>query len=144
LVDVLNRCSDIGSEEETIHILKYVFPRQFRLHNVFTSKMDFRQTAQPFKDYTLREAEIKSTSVDVETEIAEPAKAVKLPVPRLPKRLRGAPLELISALRKRHQRCSYVELLRYYCPSTVGFSLMANSDVIRGILTLLERDLVNA
>jgi hypothetical protein len=122
-IDVLNRCSDISSEKETVHVMKYIFPRQFRLHNVFTSKMDFRQTAQPFRDYTLRENEIRSTPVGDESENVEEPKGVKLAVPRLPKRLRGAPLQLISALRKRHQRCSYVELLRYYCPVVVGSSL---------------------
>ncbi|CAD6892531.1 unnamed protein product [Tilletia caries] len=41
------------------HILKYMFPRQFGLHNVFTSVVDRNLTTQAFPDYTMREAEIR-------------------------------------------------------------------------------------
>jgi len=96
--------------------MKYVFPRQFRLHNVFTCKIDHRETGQPFKDYTIREAEIQSTQ-PANVGLATSKETLGL---RLPKRLRGGPWQLVSAIRKRHQRCSYVELLRYYCPAPVS------------------------
>jgi telomerase reverse transcriptase len=126
LVDVLNRRSDINNEKETVHVMKYIFPRQFRLHNVFSCKIDYRQTAQPFKDYTLREAEIQSTPNDVEREHCTTSNEAKPPALRLPKRLRGRIVELISTLRKRHQKCSYVELLRYYCPVLVCLLNLSN------------------
>jgi len=90
-------------QESTLRVLMYVFPRQFGLHNVFTSKVNTRETVQPFKDYTLREDEIvenypKSSST------------------KIPKRLRGKVVKLIQKLQKLHKRCSYKSLLEYYCP----------------------------
>ena len=81
----------------------YVFPRQFGLHNVFTSKVNTQETVQPFKDYTLREDEI----------------AEKFSIPstaKVPKRLRGKAVKLIQKLQVLHNRCSYISLLEYYCP----------------------------
>lgn len=85
--------------------MMYIFPRQFRLHNVFTSEVDRTRTSQKFQDYTLREEEIVS--------IMQPGRDT----PKIPKRLRGAARELVERLRVRHGRCSYGELLRHYCPS---------------------------
>lgn len=98
-IHVFNRYSDASKIEHTIHVMKYIFPRHFGLHNVFTSKVDSRETTQPFKDYTLREKEITGTSN------------------KLPKRLRGLCFDMIQQLQRRHYRCSYVELLRHYCPT---------------------------
>lgn len=58
----------------------------------------------PFKDYSLREQEI----------------ALK-PGDKIPRRLRGRLVELIQRMQKRHARCSYVELLRHYCPKVYPF-----------------------
>ncbi|KAI2147442.1 Telomerase reverse transcriptase [Ophidiomyces ophidiicola] len=99
-IHVLNRYRDCTNPRHTLHVMKYIFPRQFGLHNVFTSAVDPKTTVQPFKDYTLREDEI----------------AAQQNPNKLPKRLRGLPLRLVQKLQKRHQRCSYVELLKYYCP----------------------------
>lgn len=85
--------------------MKYIFPRQFALHNVFTSTTDPRATTQPFKDYTFREAEINGK---------QEANANKIP-----KRLRGELVRLVQNLQKRHQRCAYAELIKYYCPFEV-------------------------
>ncbi|PCH03091.1 Reverse transcriptase [Penicillium occitanis (nom. inval.)] len=57
-IHVLNRFPDSSNLADTVHVMKYIFPRQFGLHNVFTSVVDSRETVQPFKDYTLREEEI--------------------------------------------------------------------------------------
>ena len=38
---------------------------------------------------------------------------------KIPKRLRGGALGLVQQLQNRHERCSYGELLRYYCPPQV-------------------------
>ena len=92
--------------------MKYIFPRQFGLHNVFTSSVDSKETAHPFKDYTLREQEI--ASVERRPELTGESHHV-YPL-RLPKRLRGPLPMLIARMLKLHSTCSYVELLKYYCP----------------------------
>lgn len=85
--------------------MMYIFPRQFRLHNVFTSEVDRTRTSQKFQDYTQRDEEI--------TSMRQPGKSS----PKIPKRLRGAARDLVERLQVRHARCSYSELLRHYCPS---------------------------
>jgi telomerase reverse transcriptase len=88
--------------------MMYVFPRQFGLHNVFTSSVDTRETVQPFKDYTLREDEIKKLG---QSNTAGKSSAIA----KCPKRLRGEPTELIHRLQLQHARCSYERLLEHYC-----------------------------
>ncbi len=81
----------------------YMFPRQFGLHNVFTSAVDKSKTAQKFQDYTLREQEIVNKF------------GADVPI-NIPKRLRGSPKHLVERLQILHKRCSYSQLLQYYCP----------------------------
>lgn len=71
------------------------------------------QTAQKFHDYTFREDEInKSMKAGKQsTERALPK------LPKLPKRLRSTTRDLVRRLQILHTRCSYFELLRYYCPT---------------------------
>lgn len=99
------------SEEERriVHIMMYMFPRQFGLHNVFTSLVDRRQTAQQFMDYTLREEEINQKFPKEDAE----GKPHKL---HIPKRLRGETQHLVQRLMVLHGRCSYSELFQHYCP----------------------------
>ena len=96
--------------------MKYIFPRQFGLHNVFTSKVDPKETVQPFKDYTLREHEIARS----EQIALIRGNARKDFSNWLPKRLRGDVLNLVQEMQKRHARCSYHELLKHYCPINVS------------------------
>lgn len=105
-------------------MLKYIFPRQFGLHNVFTNDVDMKNSAQPFKDYTLREQEIKSGNKNLKQR-------------SLPKRLRGKCETLINQLRTRHERCAYSALLQYYCPDSFAKENSANdgSDNIKGLAT---------
>ncbi|KAK6538129.1 hypothetical protein TWF694_011011 [Orbilia ellipsospora] len=66
-IHVLNRFNDHSKRHHKVHVLKYIFPRAFGLHNVFTSFINKTDTVQAFKDYTLREDEIDakiSLSVD--------------------------------------------------------------------------------
>lgn len=100
-IHVLERCANLADGAQTIHITKHIFPRQFRLHNVFTSIVDKRQTSQPFVDYLYRENEILADS--------------KHPKTWLPPRLRGPVLRLVQKLRVLHGRCAYTQLLRHYC-----------------------------
>lgn len=89
--------------------MMYMFPRQFGLHNVFTSQVDHTQTAQKFQDYTLREEEI-TRKFCTSGEGTQHFKA------HIPKRLRGPPQHLVERLRVFHDRCSYAKLLEHYCP----------------------------
>ena len=95
--------------------MKYIFPRQFGLHNVFTSPVDPKETAQPFKDYTLREQEIEQTerrALKLNCDKSDAANVKQY----LPKRLRGRAYDLVNEIQKLHARCSYHELFNYYCP----------------------------
>lgn len=93
--------------------MKYIFPRQFGLHNVFTSSVDLRETVQPFKDYTLREQEITQHQRRIRLKHANSTEA---PITHIPKRLRGQAMALVKKLQKLHSQCYYVELLKHYCP----------------------------
>ncbi|EEA24977.1 Telomerase reverse transcriptase [Talaromyces marneffei ATCC 18224] len=108
-IHVLNRFPNSNNLTDTVHVMKYIFPRQFGLHNVFTSVVDSRETVQPFKDYTLREEEIARSKVGQGSLFQQVR-------PKIPKRLRGGPLHLVQRLQKHSQICSYTELLRHYCP----------------------------
>jgi telomerase reverse transcriptase len=91
-----------------IHVMMYIFPREFGLHNVFTSIVDPCETVQPFKDYTMREDEIASMF------------GLYGAKQKVPRRLRGKAIELVEKLRILHSRCPYTELLKHYCPLSVG------------------------
>ncbi|THX60115.1 hypothetical protein D6D06_01489 [Aureobasidium pullulans] len=122
--DILNRIGRGEELDKNAHMLKYIFPRQFGLHNVFTNDVDMKNSAQPFKDYTLREQEIKSGNKNLKQR-------------SLPKRLRGKCETLINQLRTRHERCAYSALLQYYCPDSFAKENSANdgSDNIKGLAT---------
>lgn len=100
-------------EDNTLRVMAYMFPRQFGLHNVFTSQVDRQKSAQKFQDYTLREDEISSAFRRVD-QACDGNFAVRI---RLPKRLRGRPKELVERLQILHARCSYVQILDHYCPN---------------------------
>jgi len=89
--------------------MMYIFPRQFGLHNAFTSPVDFTKTSQKFQDYTIREDEILA-------KFKHPNGNPKEIKAKLPKRLRGRPQELVRQLQIRHGRCSYTAKLEHYCP----------------------------
>lgn len=99
---VLQRYPDAARLCHTKRVLTYIFPRQFGLHNVFTSTVDLTETAQQFKDYTLREQEINSHR--------------KNPLTWAPRRLRGEALGLVQKIQRNHKACSYSQILRHYCP----------------------------
>lgn len=125
MTDVLNRFPDRNGKQQTVHIMRYIFPRQFGLHNVFTSKVDPRETSMPFKDYTLREKEIHSSMCrELGDKATNPENIAKWKL-RAPKRLRGEIIALVEKLRILNQRCSYTEMLRHYCPVEVRFSVLS-------------------
>jgi telomerase reverse transcriptase len=99
--------------------MRYIFPRQFGLHNVFTSKIDTRETALPLKDYTLREKDIHQSMCKALGDKALNAQAAERWKTHIPKRLRGEAHRLTDRLRVLHHRCSYTKLLRHYCPVQV-------------------------
>lgn len=94
-------------------MLMYIFPRQFGLHNVFTSEVDKTKTSQSLQDYTVRDEEI--------AKLLRQTTASHRGAPKIPKRLRGTAKELARRLQIQHKRCSYYELLQHYCPCPYGF-----------------------
>lgn len=90
--------------------MMHMFPRQFGLHNVFTSDVNYLETAQRFQDYTLRDEEISKLLKEAKNVSADGT-------PKLPKRLRGLAWTLVQRLQILHSRCSYTELMKHYCPS---------------------------
>ncbi|CEQ41347.1 SPOSA6832_03072 [Sporobolomyces salmonicolor] len=90
------------------HLAKYVFPRQFGLHNVFTSPKP-RSSLEVLPDYQDREIEIKS---DVGPT------AHKVGSIKTPGRLKPA-LPLLKRLALLHGRCNYRKLLDQKCPSKI-------------------------
>jgi telomerase reverse transcriptase len=101
----------VRNEDSTNKVMMYIFPRQFGLHNAFTSIVDTTQTAQKFQDYTMREEEISKA---IRRDIRPNGKEGRIQVP---KRLRGDARRLVERLQVLHARCSYPELLRHYCPT---------------------------
>ncbi|KAK5097486.1 Telomerase reverse transcriptase [Lithohypha guttulata] len=85
-VHVLNKVTRLSSEVGDPVLLQYIFPRQFKLHNVFTFITDRTETVQPFKDYSFRR--------DVEDDPAATSKPI-------PKRLRHGVLHLVQQIQPR-------------------------------------------
>ncbi|MCJ1474607.1 hypothetical protein MMC13_003267 [Lambiella insularis] len=112
-IHVFNRYTEHDNLQHTIHIMKYIFPRQFSLHNVFTSSVNSRESSHIFKDYTLREQEI---AIDIRRLQAKHRKTLGTATSSIPKRLRGSPVDLVAKLQKLHCSCSYSALLKHYCP----------------------------
>ncbi|KAJ5952017.1 uncharacterized protein N7479_010430 [Penicillium vulpinum] len=117
---VLSRFSSVDSMAQTVHVMKYIFPRQFGLLNVFTSDLDELKKMDVLKGFIYRESEISHQEKRLqrpqpENQFADAdcgERSVKVP-----KRLRGITIELVRKLRNRNAQCSYGELLRYYCPT---------------------------
>lgn len=105
-----HRQIDETNELNTLRVMAYMFPRQFGLHNVFTSDVDRMRTAQKFQDYTLREEELSSKFRKVDGDKS----SLRI---HLPKRLRGEAKRLTQRLQILHARCSYIGLFEHYCPS---------------------------
>lgn len=126
---------------QTVHLMKYIFPRQFSLHNVFTSKVDPKETVQKFKDYTLREEEISVQERRLKAKMRH-AHSIET---RLPKRLRGHALKLVQQLQRRTQRCPFSILLQHYCPVPGNAPQAARKSPIHGqkISQFLKTTLLN-
>ncbi|SPO00927.1 related to telomerase reverse transcriptase [Cephalotrichum gorgonifer] len=106
---------DDSIEENTLLVMAYIFPRQFGLHNVFTSSVDRTKTTQKLQDYTLREDEISAKfSKEGGNEARDDKPGLCI---RLPKRLRGEAIHLTRRLQILHARCSYFSLLEHNCPN---------------------------
>lgn len=105
-----NRSNAPRITNNALRIMMYIFPRQFGLHNAFTSHVDSTKTAQKFQDYTLREEEIFAKFPKVSAEDSQ-----RLHV-HVPKRLRGKAEHLVQRLQTFHARCSYAKLLEHHCP----------------------------
>ncbi|KAJ5677257.1 uncharacterized protein N7477_002890 [Penicillium maclennaniae] len=123
---VFNRCPSLDSQAHTVHVMKYIFPREFGLSNVFTISADSKNCFDMLSSHNCRENDIarddekrrqkrcQSSGDQLREELGGNFSE------RVPKRLRGKALELVRRLRLNHARCSYGELLKYYCPHPVG------------------------
>ena len=101
--DVLNRYQNTKDSAQAKHIMKYILPKQFGLHNVFAHFTDRRETTHAFKDYTDRDDEIALSLKDRNEKVY--------------RRLGERVLPLIAKMQKLHQQCSYHALINYYCSS---------------------------
>ncbi|KAJ5082191.1 hypothetical protein N7532_011234 [Penicillium argentinense] len=119
---VFNRFSSVDSTAETVHLMKYIFPRQFGLENVFTIPGDRRDKSNQSQSHEFRENEISRVDDQRWQRMMQPKANSLSAVTRdkvgtkLPKRLRGAIMTLVQRMRVRHSRCSYGALLQHYCP----------------------------
>lgn len=110
---------------QTVHVMKYIFPRQFGLLNVFTLDSENRNSADEWKGYVFRESEITLLEEKIRRQRLQPqiesadADCCGVRSIKVPKRLRGNTTELVRKLRNRNAQCPYAELLRYYCPTEV-------------------------
>jgi telomerase reverse transcriptase len=117
---VLNRIVETGGCLLEEHILRYIFPREFGLHNVFTSATDRRDTSQPFKDYSDREQEIAHSICEWRRKRRKVKDTPNDARPPLPKRLRGDISQIVKRIFRRHTRCAYSTLLDRYCPNRLA------------------------
>lgn len=97
-IHTMNRFANLPRPEQIRQMLHNMFPLQHKLHNVFSSEVNKRETVQPLKDYTMRED-------------------VPVTQTRRPKSLPHALVEIVDDLQSRHNRTSFKELLTYHCPS---------------------------
>lgn len=110
---------------QTVHVMKYIFPRQFGLLNVFQLDSDSRNSMDDSKTFMFRESEISRLEKEKRIQRPQPknefadADCGGVGSVKVPKRLRGITIELVRKLRNRNAQCSYGELLRYYCPTEV-------------------------
>ena len=128
-VHVLNRHGATNKDGLDVTLLKYIFPRQFGLHNVFTSDIDPKDTAQQFKDYTTRDLEIARYDHHWRQRRLARLENGQTLTPPLPKRLRGRVLQLVARLRKRHSKCAYAALLEHYCPNPLAKNATAMGSI---------------
>ncbi|GAA5844734.1 hypothetical protein JCM9279_002901 [Rhodotorula babjevae] len=96
------------------HLAKYLFPRQFGLHNVFTSEKA-RTSFEIMPDYLDREVEIK-----------------KLGSIKTPERLKPV-VPLLDKLATLSSRCNYRKLLNRRCPSKLPRPRSSSSQGDRSI-----------
>ena len=118
-LDVLNRFPLLESKAQTVHVMKYIFPRQFYLQNVYTSDdthpYDFKSSM--FREKEIAQLEEQRQPRRPENESADADADADASI-KVPKRLRGI-TELIWKLRNRNAHCCYGELLGYYCATEV-------------------------
>ncbi|KAG4305064.1 hypothetical protein PORY_001234 [Pneumocystis oryctolagi] len=117
-IHLFSHCTDPNNLFHSIYLLVHIFPKQFHLHNVFSSFTDRKNNAQFLKDCTVK---ICGLSHDRKRKIS------------IPKRLRKF-LKIIPSFQRRYKLCFYKVMLDYYCP-VKGYS---HFDVLD-----MSRDYVN-
>lgn len=113
--------------------MKYIFPRQFGLQNVFKPESDGRNSTFNLKPTLFREKEISQLEHHKHLGRHQPGNEFEyggcaVGSPKVPKRLRGI-IEIVKKLRNRHGQCCYGKLLRHYCPTKVRRSCFVTTSV---------------
>ncbi|BGP56240.1 hypothetical protein JCM8202_005757 [Rhodotorula sphaerocarpa] len=98
-----------SSEAAARHLAKYVFPRHFGLHNVFTNPKP-RVSVDVLPDYVDREFEIK-----------------RLGTTKTPPRLKAA-IPLLQKMKVLSSRCNMRKILDKRCPSRLKHSQLTEED----------------
>jgi len=101
-------------------VIKYIWPKEFGLHNILTSEQNRWKTREKWEEYTNREDAIRTLG----------------PV-KTPKRLQIA-ARLVSIMLAKHDRLDYGKLLRYCCPSSLPSSRLSAVEREEIALTLSE------
>ena len=118
------------SEFKARHVSKYVFPRQYKLGNVFaqadTSAFWGKYDQFNRKKYHDREDEILVCDFVFPLNYTCKRFLQKMGPCKTPKRLKEA-LVLIEQMIRRHGKCGYLPLLNLACPSRVRVTVHANS-----------------
>jgi hypothetical protein len=142
--DILARISDLFSHAASgstssspsahapaRHLAKYLFPRQFCLHNVFTSPKA-QNNYEVLPDYDDRELDIKVSLLarggrgEIGLVLTRQRFRQKLGPVKTPKRLKGV-LDLLERMIKLHSRCKPRKLLDRHCPSKASPSYFSFS-----------------
>lgn len=106
----------------TVSVMRYVFPRQFKLHNVFTSTVDAKQTTHKFQDYTLRAGDLRKASGRTPEDVPDERAVCNWDDRSVPKRLRARILPFVVDVQKRAYRCAYASLMDHYCSKVPSIS----------------------
>lgn len=113
--DVLNQYSCKDNPAHIVQLMQSIFPRQFKLPNVFTSVGDSKETAHLSKASTSQYRTGVHDMLAAEND-GGISGAIEASALHLPRRLRSKVFHLIAKLQTRHGRCCYSQLLNHYCP----------------------------
>ncbi|SCV70113.1 BQ2448_1507 [Microbotryum intermedium] len=111
------------------HLAKYIFPRQFGLHNVFTFPKP-RLNSEVVSDHHDREIEIKAGQ--------KASSSPKLGTIKTPARVKPT-LPMLQRMMLLHSRCRYRKMLDRYCPKKVTKEADLSQEERAALLNLMSQ-----